>query len=106
MIKMKYNRIVIALSFFVLFLGACGNETTDSTGEVSSADTATATDKNVEIDFWHMYTDGVMAEEVLPELIAKFEEDNPHIKVNHLGTNFFDYWTKLNTAIAGNVAHD
>lgn len=103
MFKLRKNKLFLGLMFFVLFLAACTNDTTDSEDAVATNENG---QEEVEIDFWHMYTDGVMAEEVIPGLIADFEEENPHITVNHLGTNFFDYWTKLNTAIAGNVAPD
>lgn len=105
MFKNKKSKLMLALASVSLLAAACGND--DDTKDNNASDDAVAEiTEDVEIDFWHMYTDGVMADEVLPEVIAQFEEDNPHIKVNHLGTNFFDYWTKLNTAIAGNVAPD
>ena len=100
----KNKKFMLGLASFSLLLAACGAE--DDTSIGTDVDSATNSEEEVEIDFWHMYTDGVMAEEVLPELIAEFEDEHPHITVNHLGTNFFDYWTKLNTAIAGNVAPD
>lgn len=105
MFKNKKSKLIFGLTSIALLLAACGDneDTVEDTG--TNTDT-TAELEDVEIDFWHMYTDGPMAEEVLPEVIAAFEDDNPHIKVNHLGTNFFDYWTKLNTAIAGQVAPD
>ncbi len=109
MFKFKQNKLFIGLMFFVLLLAACGNDDTDSAAEDTRSDENSeevAELEDIEIDFWHMYTDGVMAEEVIPQLIEDFKEEYPHIKVNHLGTNFFDYWTKLNTAMAGNVAPD
>ena len=39
-------------------------------------------------------------------LVAKFEEQNPDIKVNKQGGDFKDYYTKLETRIAGNDAPD
>lgn len=106
MFKLRKNKLILSLLLFVLFLAACGNETADTTGEDTGTDVASETAEEVEIDFWHMYTAGTMAEEVIPEIIAEFEADHPHVTVNDLGTNFFDYWTKLNTAIAGDVAPD
>lgn len=105
MFKNKKSKLMLALASVSLLAAACGNDD-DTNDNNASGDAVTEITEDVVIDFWHMYTDGVMADEVLPEVIAQFEEDNPHIKVNHLGTNFFDYWTKLNTAIAGNVAPD
>ena len=106
MFKLKKNKFVLGLLSAGLFLSACGNDEADTAEENTDSDVATETVEDVEIEFWHMYTDGVMADEIIPEIIAEFEADNPHVTVNDLGTNFFDYWTKLNTAIAGDVAPD
>lgn len=106
MFKRKNNKFIFGLLMLILIAAGCANNNTDTSGKGETVNTESATTEEVEIEFWHMYTDGVMAEEVIPELIAEFEDDNPHVTVNHLGTNFFDYWTKLNTAIAGNVAPD
>lgn len=103
MFKFKKNKLIYSLIAALVFLVACG---TGSSSESESGTTNANGQEDVEIDFWHMYTDGPMAEEVIPGLIEDFEEEHPHITVNQLGTNFFDYWTKLNTAIAGNVAPD
>lgn len=104
MFKKNISKLMLGLTSATLLLAACADSEEDKTND-ANVDSA-ADVEEVEIDFWHMYTDGVMADEVLPEVITAFEDENPHITVNHLGTNFFDYWTKLNTAIAGQVAPD
>ena len=66
MFKLKKNKFVLSLLSAGLFLAACGNDSADTTEENTDADVSTDSVENVEIDFWHMYTDGTMADEVIP----------------------------------------
>jgi|GEM_PF-2335573 len=123
MFKYKNNKLVLGLLLSTMILGACGNGDAEGNGATNDTSTedvdANDTDDNVDagengdttseeditIDFWHIYSDGPMAE-LIPELIEEFEADNQHITVDHLGTNFWDYFTRLNTAVAGGVGPD
>lgn len=60
----------------------------------------------VEISFWSIFPIGDPKLSNMERLIADFEAKNPNIKVKHIGTNFWDYFSKLNTAQAGGVAPD
>src|SRR5690606_22695277 len=51
------------------------------------------------ITFWHIFDSGD-ALEFINEVVADFNAANPDIHVEHLGTNFWDYWTRLTTAMA------
>ncbi len=60
----------------------------------------------VEITFWSIFPEGDPKEPAMKSVIAEFERKNPDIKVNHLGTNFWDYFGKLSTAQAGKTDPD
>lgn len=57
------------------------------------------------ITFWHIY-DGGDALDFIGEVVDQFNADNPDIVVQHLGTNFWDYWTRLTTAMAAGTGPD
>lgn len=57
------------------------------------------------ITFWHIFDSGD-ALEFINEVVADFNAANPDIRVEHLGTNFWDYWTRLTTAMAAGTGPD
>lgn len=57
------------------------------------------------ITFWHIFDSGD-ALEFINEVVADFNAANPDIHVEHLGTNFWDYWTRLTTAMAAGTGPD
>ncbi|RAP74062.1 ABC transporter substrate-binding protein [Paenibacillus montanisoli] len=59
----------------------------------------------VEIDFWHVYSEGPM-KDLYEKLIADFQKEHDYITVKSLGVSFWDYWTKLSTAVAGGSGPD
>ncbi|WP_051318255.1 ABC transporter substrate-binding protein [Cohnella thermotolerans] len=59
----------------------------------------------VTISYWHIYTDGAM-KDLTDQLLADFHAKHPNITVQQLGVNFFDYWTKLSTAMAAGSGPD
>ncbi len=69
-----------------------------------SAFAATAT-AQTEISFWHIFDAGPAAE-FIDQVVQDFNEANPDVHVTHLGTNFWDYWTRLTTATAGGIGPD
>ncbi len=50
------------------------------------------------ISFWSIFPQGDPKLAAMEQVIAEFEELNPGIKIEHLGTNFWDYFGKLTTA--------
>lgn len=94
-----------------LMVGCGGSSEPTSTPTVSpgstSADTAPPFDEStpVEIQYWHIFSDGSM-KELTDKLVAEFEAQHPNIKVKQLGVSFWDYWTKLSTAVAGGSGPD
>lgn len=106
----KKNKIIsLLLSFlFISFvLIGCANDN-DSEGNGNSntnGNDGQASEEQVEISFWHIHSDGPL-KEMMTELVEEFEDEHPNIKVDELGTNFFDYFTKLSTAMAGGSGPD
>jgi len=66
---------------------------------------ATAMAQPTEISFWHIFDAGPAAE-FIDQVVQDFNEANPDIRVEHLGTNFWDYWTRLTTATAAGIGPD
>lgn len=59
----------------------------------------------VTIEFWHIWSDGA-SKELAAKIVSDFEASHPNIKVKELGISFWDYWTKLSTAVAGGSGPD
>ncbi|HWG86017.1 MAG TPA: ABC transporter substrate-binding protein [Deinococcales bacterium] len=59
----------------------------------------------VKVSFWHIFDSGD-AQKFINEVISKFNAANPNIQVEGLGTNFWDYWTRLTTAQAAGIGPD
>ncbi len=62
-----------------------------------------AAEKTVTIDFWSTLSQPERVE-VMEELIAKFEQETPNIKVNLVVTGWGDYLNKIIAAISANNA--
>lgn len=71
----------------------------------SSEPSPSAEAEPVTIGYWHIYTDGPM-KDLTDKLLADFKQLYPHITVEQLGINFFDYWAKLQTSQAGGSGPD
>ncbi len=98
---------VTLLTLLLLFsIAGCGQQgTIPSTTDTSTpkpteknVDNKDGTKKPVEIQFWHNYDAGAGQIDVLNELIAKFESDNPDIKVNQV---FLEWSALKNNVVAG-----
>lgn len=59
----------------------------------------------VTISFWDVYDTGP-SKDLFTKLIQDFEKTHPNIKVDVLPINFWDYWTKLSTAMAAGTGPD
>lgn len=123
--RRKISFIVIATLLLMSLLAACagngtknGNDAAPPTasGDATPGDTSNG-DKNgnqnddtpnkepVTISFWHIHSDGEM-KDTMTEILREFQALHPEITVNELGINFWDYWTKLSTAMAGGSGPD
>ena len=120
----KWFSIMAAVMVLFLVLSACGggggkndpaptgstsdngngaNNSGNNSG--NSGDSGGEKPEPVKISFWHIYSDGPM-KDLMTQLLKKFQDQNPHITVEELGINFWDYWTKLSTAMAGGSGSD
>ncbi len=61
---------------------------------------------DVTFTYWSIFPVGDPAESVHNTMMRTFEDQNPGVTVEHVGTSFWDYWTKLQTAQAGNQGPD
>ena len=116
---MKKKSFILMLSAVLSLsaLSACSGKNDNGTQPASQGASATSSPSAsapaaetpnrdpVTISYWHIYTDGPM-KELTDRLLADFQSKNPHITVNQLGVNFFDYWTKLSTAMAAGSGPD
>lgn len=102
--------MTLVLVLLVSLLAACGKKDAGNASPSASAPSpgepaGETAQETVKISFWHIYTDGPM-KTLMDELLADFEKQHPNIKVEQLGINFFDYWTKLSTAMAAGSGPD
>jgi len=116
---MKKKGFILMLSAVLSLsaLSACSSKNNNETQPASQGASASASPSAsapaseapnqdpVTISYWHIYTDGPM-KDLTDRLLADFQAKNPHITVEQLGVNFFDYWTKLSTAMAAGSGPD
>lgn len=86
---------VIFMIFCLLFVVACS-----SNNSMEDENTEPVTIRFMQ------YTASGSQEETLQQMISKFEELNPDIKVEHEVVDWANYYTKLNVGIAGGDAPD
>ncbi len=70
-----------------------------------SSDTTQGEDGQVELDYF-TFSPGEAHEEDLKKMIEEFEKQNPDITINYEMAAFEDYFTKLQTRLAGGDAPD
>src|SRR5690625_421854 len=105
----KKNKLISLLLGFLFGLivnfGCSSDGDTSGNKDSNKNSDGQASEEQVEISFWHIHSDGPL-KDMMTELVAEFEDEHPNIKVDELGTNFFDYFTKLSTAMAGGTGPD
>lgn len=82
--------ITLVASALLLLAFTCGL----FTSMVYAADTIT-------ISFWSIFPEGDAKKDTMDSLLDEFMNENPDIRVEHLGISFYDYFGKLRTAQAG-----
>ncbi len=108
--KVLSMSLAVVLSISTLLAGCGTKSTTDQTGAVSSTASASASSKGndsnpVTIKFTYWANAGGESN-AADALVAKFEKENPDIKVEKQAGEFKDFYTRLETRIAGNDAPD
>ncbi|GIQ61857.1 ABC transporter substrate-binding protein [Paenibacillus cisolokensis] len=118
--KRKIWSVLTAVILILTLLAGCSGGAGEDTGNTAQSpatnDSGSGQTNNgdaqpepgndpVTISFWHIHSDGDM-KDTMTELLADFMKQHPDITVNELGINFWDYWTKLSTAMAGGSGPD
>ncbi len=91
-----------------LALAGCSQADTSSNEASKNKETTSASDDGedvVTIDYF-TFSPGEQHEEDLQKMISAFEAENPNIKINYEMASFDDYFTKLQTRLAGGSAPD
>jgi len=100
------RKALVLLSIFVLvlilFTGCSTSKDVDSEGVL---DTEKQDSEPVTISYF-TFSPGDTYEKDLQEMIRVFEEQNPDIKIKYEMASYNDYFTSLQTQIAGNKAPD
>lgn len=93
----KRLSIIITLGLlFSICLGACSNKSKDS---------LSVDKKEITLDFWTIDLKATF-NEFFEEMIAKYEEQNPNIKIKWTDLPYADIQSKLITSVAGGTAPD
>lgn len=95
--KKLFSKITI-LTLLLLAIAGCSAES-DATQD------SEAEDGQITLDYF-TFTPGEAHEEDLKKMIEEFESQNPTIKINYEMAAFDDYFTKLQTRLAGGDAPD
>ncbi len=85
---MKKLLTLVLLGFMAMGVLACGEETTDKT----------------EIIFWHMSPVGSESYSGMKAIINDFNDSQDLYYVKGIGFSFWDYWDKINVAVASRTA--
>lgn len=101
-VKGTFKLIVIMFLSFILLLAACSQGTKTTSNNASNNKSK---DKKVTIDYF-TFSPGEQHEKDLKAMISAFEAQNPNIKIKYEMVSFNDYFTKLQTRLAGGSAPD
>ena len=63
-------------------------------------------DGNITLSFWSIYPEGDANYQWTKDIISRFETENPTIKINYTGISFWDYFTKITTAMTDSSGPD
>lgn len=109
--KTKLFSLIACVLITVMLLSACRTTTSQPniSGDESSAPTpaqsSTTSAEPVTITYCNFNSSGGN-EETLAKMVAAFEAENPHIKVKVETIGYDDYFTQMQTRVAGGTAPD
>ena len=118
----KFSKKILSILLAVVLVGtltAC-NKSTDTKDTKSGDGTSTeATDNSgstdatsdqpkekVTITYWHIFPEGDVFKEVHDKLIKDFNDSQDEVFVEDLGISFFDFLSKMDTAIPAGTGPD
>ncbi|PXW82325.1 carbohydrate ABC transporter substrate-binding protein (CUT1 family) [Pseudogracilibacillus auburnensis] len=97
---MKKNLLLILSTMLIMFLAACGSSDSDS-----NASKKKDSGDKTEIDFYFPVAVGGPIANLVDDLVADFEEENPNIKVNpKFGGSYEETMTQVMAAVHGGNA--
>ncbi|MYL51818.1 extracellular solute-binding protein [Pontibacillus yanchengensis] len=103
MSKVRWPRLVLYLfALFALVLSACSNQTEGDAEQDGDNDSTSEEQVKITLGF---YSSG-SADQKMEELINKFEQAHPNIKVKTQNAPYSQFFQKLDTQIAGGTAPD
>lgn len=108
-ISEKFLSLLLVL-VFVGSLTACSKDTSTKDpvatgGDTSNQETNEPKEK-VTITYWHIFPEGDAFKPVHDKLIKDFNESQDEVYVEDLGISFFDYLSKMDTAIPAGTGPD
>lgn len=121
--KKRMTKLVALLlaGAMALSLTACGGSDSNGGGADNGGDAAadsgaqkeegnapadSGSGEKTQITFWHIMPEGTDGYESLDELIMNFNNVQDEYEITHVGYPFLDYFSKMTTAFAGDVAPD
>lgn len=91
----KALSIILAMSAALSLVGCGGTKSNKIDG-----------DGNITLDFWGIFPEGDPNYEWINSVIDRFEQQNANIKINYTGISFWDYFTKITTAMTDQAGPD
>lgn len=85
----KFICLALALILTLGLFSGCGGKKSDMMDE----------NGNIILDFWSIFPEGDPNYEWILSVINRFETEHPNIKINYTGISFWDYFTKITTAM-------
>ena len=85
----KTVSILMAMLLCVSSLTGCGSKSSDKMDK----------DGNITLNFWSIYPEGDANYDWFQKIIAEYEEEHTNVKINYVGISFWDYFTKITTAM-------
>lgn len=109
----KFSKRILSVLLAVLLvvsMAACSNsEGTTGSGAAGGTDTQKTggeSKEKVKITYWHIFPEGDAFKEVHDKLIKDFNESQDEVFVEDLGISFFDFLSKMDTAIPAGTGPD
>ncbi len=109
----KFSKRILSVLLAVLLvmtMAACSNsDGTTGSGAVGGTDTQKTggePKEKVKITYWHIFPEGDAFKEVHDKLIKDFNESQDEVFVEDLGISFFDFLSKMDTAIPAGTGPD
>ncbi len=109
----KFSKKILSMLLVVLLVGSLGacSKSTDTKAPATGNGTGTETagekpKEKVKITYWHIFPEGDVFKKVHDKLIKDFNASQDEVYVEDLGISFFDFLSKMDTAIPAGTGPD